>query len=69
MKYDLPINSAAHALWCLEEASRRYEGKIVFNQDGFPLIEDADGTCHTDQVLRAIGAHWSEQVIAAPTIR
>jgi hypothetical protein len=58
MEYDVPITSAQHALWCLREAARRYRGAIVFNADGFPLVEDEGGTSHTDAVLRDIGAHW-----------
>ena len=57
MKYDQPITSVEHARWCLAEAARRYyHGKIVWNEDCFPLVEDAAGVCHTDEILRAVGA-------------
>ena len=59
MEYDTPITGVAHAEWCLAEAARRYHGRVVI-VGGFPLIEDAAGTCHTDAVLRAIGEDWSE---------
>ena len=64
MNYDEAIESVEHAKWCLAEAARRYKGRTVFNSDGFPLIEDARGVCHTNSVLRTIGANWSEHVIA-----
>ena len=63
MEYDLPIISAEHAKWCLLEAAARYDGTVVYNADGFPLVEDGAGVCHTDAVLRAIGARWSKDVV------
>ena len=65
MDYDTPIRSVEHAQWCLTEAAKRYDGKIVWNEDNFPLVEYANGVCHTDQVLRAVGANWSS--IAKPS--
>jgi hypothetical protein len=62
LEYDKPITSLEHAKWCLVEAERRYGGKVVFNEDGYPLIEGPTGVCHTDAVLRAVGADWSEQL-------
>jgi hypothetical protein len=59
MIYEVP-GSLDHAKWCLEEAARRYCGKIVWNEDRFPLVEDAAGVCHTDEVLRGIGARFGE---------
>ena len=58
-KYDIPIVSLEHALACLDEAERRYSGKVVLDSD-FPVIEDAAGLCHTDAVLRAIGAKYGQ---------
>ena len=59
MEYDTPVVSVEHAKWCLAEAERRYKGRIVRNSDGFPLVEDDNEVCHSDPVLRAIGANWS----------
>jgi hypothetical protein len=42
--------------WSLDEAVRRYGNRIVWNEDCFPLVEDARGVCHTDETLRAVGA-------------
>jgi hypothetical protein len=51
--YDKPIASREHYAWCCAEAERRYQGKLV--RDGeMLLVEDAEGVCHTDSVLRAL---------------
>ena len=54
MRYDRPILSEDHADFCRREAERRYGGKIIRNEDGMLLVEDEDGVCHTDPVLRAL---------------
>jgi hypothetical protein len=57
MKYDRPILSDDHALFCRAEAERRYEGRMYRNVDGMLLIEDGDDLSHTDAVLRALSFH------------
>jgi hypothetical protein len=52
--YDRPIRSRDHAVACRAHAVRRYGGKLIRDQDGMLLVEDGDGVCHTDEVLRAL---------------
>jgi hypothetical protein len=64
MKYDLPIDTYEQAVRCLAEAQRRYRGKAVLDEySRFPLIEDAAGVCHTNDVLRAIGAQFGPKLV------
>jgi hypothetical protein len=53
MKYDVPVLSPEHAAFLKAEAERRYEGKII-RQGEMLLVEDENGVCHTDEVLRAL---------------
>jgi hypothetical protein len=51
--YEPNIQSPEHAAWCGAEAERRYKAELI--RDGEMLLaEDANGTCHTDAVLRAL---------------
>lgn len=56
MNYDVPITTAEHAQFCLDEAKRRYHGKIIRDKLGMLLVQDNAGTLHTDDVLRALSA-------------
>jgi hypothetical protein len=60
-KYDFPITSPDHVRWCLAFAAQRYGERVVIEQ-GMPLVEDADGVCHTDAILRSLGNHWPDVV-------
>jgi hypothetical protein len=53
MTYDKPISTRVHYVWCCAEAERRYEGRLV-REGEMLLVEDAEGVCHTDPVLRAL---------------
>jgi hypothetical protein len=53
-KYDVPILDDNHAEFCKREAERRYCGKIIVDGDGMFLVEELNGDCHTDEVLRAL---------------
>jgi hypothetical protein len=55
-EYDVPIRSDDHAEFCRREAERRYNGRLI-RDDGDCLVEDSDGVCHTDAVLRAL-SNW-----------
>jgi hypothetical protein len=59
MKYDTLIRSPEHAEFCLKEAVRRYDGKIIRDDEMF-LVEDDEGVCHTDAVLRALSFYSSK---------
>jgi hypothetical protein len=55
MEYDQPILSPQHEAFCRAEAERRYDGKIIRDDEsGILFVEDSDGVCHTDAVLRAL---------------
>ncbi len=52
MEYDVAIVSPEHFAWCYTEAERRYDGKVIRDDEsGMLLCEDDEGVCHTDPVL------------------
>lgn len=54
-KYDRPIESPEHAIFCRREAARRYGGKVIKEPYyGMLVVEDEIGLTHTDDVLRAL---------------
>jgi hypothetical protein len=58
MEYDVPIVSPEHFAWCCAEAERRYDGKVIRDDEsGMLLCEDDEGVCHTDAVLRALSSY------------
>lgn len=59
--YDVPIQSVDHALYCLEEAQRRYYGSVIIDEFGMYLVEEDGGCLHTDDVLRAISVYFMER--------
>lgn len=65
MKYDIPIQSVVHAQFCKEEAQRRYAGGLIKDRFGMWLVEDENGLCHTDAVLRALSRYDREAEDAA----
>jgi hypothetical protein len=63
MEYIVP-ESLADAHLVLAEAERRYDGHVVLDPEGhFPMIQDANGNPHTDQVLRGIGRQFADQLV------
>lgn len=50
--YGVPFRSEAHKDFCLRTGARRY-GRQVIREGEMYLVEDEDGICHTDEVLRA----------------
>lgn len=59
MKYDIPILGPEHAEFCKREAERRYEGKLI-KRGGMLTVQDAQGFCHLDAVLRAL-TNWERR--------
>ena len=57
MTYDVPIRSVRHAEFCMQEAERRYAGKIVIDDHRMLVVEDKHGHRHTDEVLRALSLY------------
>ena len=58
----LPIS-----VYCRAEAERRYSGKVIRDLElGMLLVEDADGFCHTDEVLRALSFYSQGELPGQP---
>lgn len=55
-RYETPIENMEHVVFCLNEAQRRYGGKITLDDQGMYVVRDDAGVTHTDDVLREVSA-------------
>jgi hypothetical protein len=55
-RYDIPIQDMEHVVFCLNEAQRRYGGKLVEDDELGFIVKDDAGLIHIDDVLREISA-------------
>jgi hypothetical protein len=55
-RYETPIQDMQHLVFCLNEAQRRYGGKIILDDQGMYVVRDGAGLTHTDHVLREVSA-------------
>ncbi len=61
-QYDVPIRSPKHAAFCKEEAARRYDGRLIKDEEGMLVVKDQHGQTHTDAVLRALSLYESQEL-------